>query len=338
MSLLRSAWFGIAGGFVVGVTMVFQLHAQPATPANPASTSTGVLTPPMPQTKSPVDLFRDLLAMTPVERKNYLTNRPPEMRARILEKLKEYEVLDPNERELRLRATELLWYLPPLMHVAPKDRAAQLAPIPPDMRQLVEDRLAQWDILPPPLQQELLDSEQALGLFTHVDNGGHKPGTYDRSSSTNHYSWEAGLARWNALPEARRKSLSEQFSRFFDLTPSEKKKTLNTLSDAERREMEKTLQAFEKLPRAQRLQCIRSFEQFSSLSPQERFEFLKNAERWSQMPPAERQTWRSLVARVPQWPPLPPGMNQPDSPPMPPLPQTIQPKIQSAPALVTNAN
>ena len=74
-----------------------------------------------------MDFFRQLLAMTPDERDNFLTNRPPEIRARILAKVGEYEALDPNERELRLRATELRWYLMPLLRESPTNRAVQLA-------------------------------------------------------------------------------------------------------------------------------------------------------------------------------------------------------------------
>jgi hypothetical protein len=90
--------------------------------------------PPLPHLKSPVDLFRELLAMTPAGRENYLTNRPPGIRARILAKVREYEALDPNERELRLRATELRWYLLPLLHESPTNRAAQLAAIPDELQ------------------------------------------------------------------------------------------------------------------------------------------------------------------------------------------------------------
>ena len=59
--------------------------------------------------ESPVYFFRQLLAMTPQEREDYLTNRPPEIHERILAKVHEYLALEPDERELRLRATELRW-------------------------------------------------------------------------------------------------------------------------------------------------------------------------------------------------------------------------------------
>ena len=91
--------------------------------------------------KSPVDFFRQLLAMTPDERDDFLTNRPPEIRARILAKVAEYEALNPNDRELRLRATELRWYLMPLLRESPTNRAARLAQMPADMRELVKTGL-----------------------------------------------------------------------------------------------------------------------------------------------------------------------------------------------------
>src|SRR5690348_9606010 len=84
--------------FVAAVFISFSLAAQTdITPVRKTFVSPTNLIPP-PQ-HSPVDFFRQLLAMSPVERKNYLTNRPPEIRARILDKANEYLVLDPNERE-----------------------------------------------------------------------------------------------------------------------------------------------------------------------------------------------------------------------------------------------
>jgi len=327
-------------GLVAGALLMFQMGAALAAqtaPLPPAMTAV-TNTPPLPYVKSPVDLFRDLLAMTPLERKNYLTNRPPQLRERILEKVREYEALGPDERELRLTATELRWYLPPLMQMAPANRAMRLATIPPDMRKLVEDRLTQWDLLPPALQQEIMGNEQTLSVFTHVNGSGPENFHYPPGTSTNRYSWESSLTNWNALPDEKRQFLSEQFTHFFDLTPAEKTKTLSILSDAERRQMEKTLQAFEKLPAADRVKCMRSFEQFSSMTSRERFEFLKSAERWATMSPGERKAWRDLVARVPQWPPMPPGFNSPGAPPLPPLPQAVSVKKRPGVEVVTNTN
>src|ERR1019366_3696650 len=96
-----------------GQMLVSPAPAQDSTNPSPPLKSFSVpanVMPPLPQTHSPVAFFRQLLGMTPPERANYLTNRPPEIRERILAKAREYLTLDPNERELRLRATELRWY------------------------------------------------------------------------------------------------------------------------------------------------------------------------------------------------------------------------------------
>ena len=283
---------------VAAATVVFTAHGQNPPPAaakfSPAATN---LPPPLPTVPSPVSFFRQLLAMSPVERNQSLTNRPPEVRARILAKVREYLALGPDERELRLRATELRWYLTPLMHLPAAERAPDLEQMPADLRALAEARLKQWDLLPPPLQQEFLANDKTLPYFAHV-------GTPNPPAPT---------------PEQRK--IAEEFSQFFELTPAEKQQTLATLSEAERAQMEKTLQSFEQLPPSQRRECVRNYAKFAGLSGAERAEFLKNAESWSRMSPAERQTWRDLVQHVPLWPPSPPAVLPPVPPASPRMPR-----------------
>jgi hypothetical protein len=55
--------------------------------------------------RSPVDVFRDLLAMAPADREKFLSTRSPDTRKRIQAKLEEYLALSPEERRLRLRVT-----------------------------------------------------------------------------------------------------------------------------------------------------------------------------------------------------------------------------------------
>src|SRR5579864_5629260 len=65
--------------------------------------------------KSPVAVFRELLAMSPEQRRMSIARRPPEIQKRILEKVSEYEILPGELRDQRLQETELRWYLRPLM-------------------------------------------------------------------------------------------------------------------------------------------------------------------------------------------------------------------------------
>jgi predicted Fe-S protein YdhL (DUF1289 family) len=321
-------WLRQAHGWLTGAVValaVFPLFAGATNDAFPPARSFSASTNAIPSHQTaPVGFFRALLAMQPEERNQQLAIYPPQIREGLLAKIQEYEQLGPNERELRLRATELRWYLLPLLRESPTNRAAQLAQVPDDVRDLVETRLDQWKILPGSLQQEFLDNERVLRYFARVNSTNGPPAQGDWG----HTPPDSDLARWNALTENERKAIALRVNHFFELTPDEKQETLNTLSDAEREQMGQTLQAFDNLPAWQRAECIRAFAKFASMSTAEKQEFLKNAERWSKMSPEERQTWRDLVVNVPNWPPMPPGW-------MPPVAEMAP---QPEPAVATNHN
>ena len=288
------------------------------------------VTPPVPLgARSSITFFRELLVMKEAERALALSMYTPDRQAQILAKVHEYESLDPNERELRLRVTELCWYLQPLLTRPAANRAEQLASIPEPNRSLLKKRLAEWDKLPAEVKQELLGLGPTLPYIAEV--GGRNP--LERQQILNSLSparrstLEKGLHKWDLMSEAQRQRTLSRFNQFFKLTAAEKQKTLLTLSEPERQQIEKTLQTFGNLSEDQRAWCLRSFEKFASLSPEERQEFLESAERWKLMPPGEREAWRQLVNFVP--PPLP---TRPPPPP-PPLPEP-----PDTPALATNRN
>ena len=237
--------------------------------------------------------------MSPAARINCLTNRSPEAREHILAKVQEYELLPPEAREIRLRATELRWWLTPMLTNSPAERAKRLAQAPRDLQPLIQSRLEQWSILPPPLQEEYLANEQAMKYMTIMPTP--------------------------PLPDVaeRQQKIAESFNRFFELTPDEKELALTALSEDEKAQMAETLKTFKNLPPEKRQLCVENYAKFAGLTDGERAEFLKNAERWSQMSPEERQSWRELVQQVPIWPagwtpkqmpPLPPGAANVPSP------------------------
>ena len=314
-----------------GHGLVFSVSGETSAPLPPEklfSVPTNLMPPP-PMSRSPVNVFRQLLAMSAREREVFLTNKPPAIRAGLLAKVHEYQSLGPDERELRLRATELSWWLLPFFHEPATNHAARLALVPEDLRELVQARVVEWEILPPQLQREFLANERALRYFTHV-NAAPPPPPQPSDSVPHSGSGDADQVHWNALSMVEREKMTAQFNHFFELTPREKQKTLNTLSPAERVQMEKTLQSFDRLPASQRARCIRAFNKFAGLAPQDRAEFLKSAERWAQMSPKDRQVWRDLVSHVPLWPPLPQSFA------MPPMPPQLAPLIY--PVVATNHN
>jgi Protein of unknown function (DUF3106) len=295
---------------------------QPAAPPLPP----GLLLPGQ-ATKPPLTFFRELLAMSAAERKQALTNRSPESQKSILDKVREYQLLKPDERELRLQVTELHYYLLPLMTAPATNRAARLAGLPSGQRQLVEDRLQEWDKLAPAEQKRLLENQATVQYLTEIESltAEQRRKMLNSISPARRATLEKGIARWDEMSAEQRQLMLGRFNHFFELTPEEKEKALRTLSDPERRQIQKTLKAYERLQPSQRAACIRALGKFTSLSLAERQQFLKNAERWQAMTPAERQAWRDVVRTIP--PPLPNVM--------PPLPPVI-PHPRPAAAIVTN--
>lgn len=299
---------------------------------NLALGQTNLGAPQLPPLKSPVDLFRELLTQTPAQRTRALASRTPASRDRLLEKLREYQELNPEERELRLRATELRWWLLPLMRQPATNRAAMLNLVPVSVRPLIQPRLDAWDLLPPPLQQEQLNNEEIAQLFLQLQGStpAHRESRMRSLPPDRRRTLEAGLDRWTAMTTDQRRATCERFNQYFELNPRERERVLGTLSEVERQQMEETLRSFENLPREKRVLCLRAFEKFARMSVAERQQFLKNAARWEKMTPSERQTWRDLVSRVPEFPPIPPGAGEMP----PPLPPRALP-LQTAP-LITN--
>ena len=297
----------ICSSVVAQGVFLLQSADNPVTQAPTTRTSETAPLPPIPRPQ--VTYFRELLALSPDDLDQALTGIVEPARNKLRAKLQEYATLGPGEREARLRATELHWHLALLMRMPSTNRDAQLATIPPQYQALVGERLKYWDALPLETKKEFQDNEWTIPYLVRL-----------QSASTPHSNLplelqeklDKQLAAWLALPPAKRQRICDLFEQFFDLTPGDRQKTLDALSDAERREMEDTLQAFGKLPPEQRRVCVASFRKFANLTPAERAQFLKNAGRWKEMSPDDRRTWRMLVTKLP---PLPPDFGKPPLPP-----------------------
>ncbi|EEF58147.1 DUF3106 domain-containing protein [Pedosphaera parvula] len=313
---------GLGVGSLPGSLLLADSQSPPEA-AKPASPAVLVPQPPPVTIKSPIDLFRQLLTMSTPEREKYLALRPLEIRKRLEEKLHEYQSMKPDERELRLRATQLRWYVLRLMQSPAVNRTAQISLIPDAAdRQFVEYRIQLWDELSPAQQKDLLEYENAI----HFTGNDSQLGTNSINGlpQAQRDVLLQKVKNWEALPQEQRNMMSAQFQQFFELTENEKQKALQTLPEPERRQMEKTLKSFALLPKDRREKCIHAFNKFASMSNEERQDFLKNAERWEKMTPSERESWRNLVSRLPAMPPLPPGLGTPPLPGIPSLPRTVR--------------
>ena len=258
--------------------------------------------------KCPVDTFRELLAMGPTERAQFLTNRSVVSQKLLLAKIQEYKGLSPDQCTLRLQATELRWYLLPLMSTAPTNRAAQLARVPSGLKASVESRLQVWDGVSADVQKRFLDAAANHFAQQAAHTQDRLAELRDRISPARRQLLEQGIRQWQEMSEPQRQDTVNRFYEFFNLTPQEKAKALRTISEPERLQIEKTLRQFENLSDAQREQCVLGFEKFVGLSVEERQQFLENAQRWAAMSPSEREQWRMLVENLSHRPPVPPGL------------------------------
>lgn len=258
---------------------------------------------------SPVEYFRGLLGMTPEERIVVLSDKSPAEAAAILDKVREYEALPRAVREERLRQTELHWRLLNLMRQEKAERAGELRQVSPVDQPMILESLARWDELPAATRKVLLEKEDFIRTYLEwaVRSPAGQKDLLDKLPAERRARWQSEWQRWQGVPEEQRAALCGQFRQFFTLTEREQQQTIVGLSDAERRQMEETLRAFDRLPPAERQACINGFGKFATLTAEERNQFLRNAQRWEAMSAHERQTWRELIGQLPPLPPLPPG-------------------------------
>jgi hypothetical protein len=286
------------------------------------------LRPPQPSIgRSPVQFFRELLALSPGERLQKLAERTPESRQVILDKLREYAALKPAECELRLRTTELFWYLGSLMRLGPGDRVAALATIPESERPLVSSRLKLWDQIPAADQGALIENPFVLPYLAQLGNA--TPAQQDDFLQSlppeRREKIQTYLERMRRLPLAERDRLIAQIRELLGSSPAEGPKVLNGVSEVERQQI---IQALGTVAPEKRDDYVRAVRKFAEMSAEERTQFLKNAERWKAMSDEERAAWRALTTKLPPLPPLPPGFS--------PYERLLPPDPRSAPRALGN--
>jgi hypothetical protein len=264
--------------------------------------------------KSPIADFRELLAMDAVAREKALQEKSEKYQAWFHEKQAEYANLSATERELRLRTTELRWYLLPLMRVAADQRGDWASSIPAVYHGHIESRLQQWDKLSAERRNEVLDNELTIAYFGRFEaaSSEQRKMILARMSQGRREKLEQDLKSFRSLASEKRERLLSQFSEFFDLNEREKSRILGELPNSERGQIARDLQALENLPADQRAACLKSLEKFASMTAEQQLVFMNNAQEWQKLSATEKQLWRNLVTELP---PSPPGLG---GPPMPP--------------------
>ena len=273
-------------------------------PSERASTPDSIAT-----IESPVALFRKILNMSPQEQGAFLTNNySPELRQRIMVKLREYQMLPDPLRELRLQTTELGWYLRPLLTNSPSIRAEKLKAIPEPYQTLIAARLREWDIWPPSLKEEIIEYESTMDHFVGRGAVVQPQVGVPALSPADRSDLERKLERWQAMPIGQREQMYASFEHYFRLSEEEKQKMLDTLSAPERNQTERALDPIDdKWPKAEQEKYFAALKQYLDMTPDQRKHFERSTQRWLKMSESERQAWRDMVKQLSNMPPLPPG-------------------------------
>jgi hypothetical protein len=252
--------------------------------------------------------------MTPAARAVELQKKSPKNRAIIEDRLKEFDALPKDQREVRLKLMELRWQLMSLIRLAPTNRAPAIKLIPEQDRLLVNERLRYWDQLEPDIQKAVLENEMMLSYIIsgQAANTTELTNRIETLPPNLRSNLLATMQRWRQMTPQEQQTIYQNFRSVFDLDDRQRQKVISQgafdrSSATEQEKIALVLKNIENLPRDQRERWMNSLQRFTSMSMEERARFVQNAERWQKMSEAERQTWRNLTRKMPPLPPLPPG-------------------------------
>jgi len=270
--------------------------------------------PPLPAPPSPIVSFRQLLNMNSAARATELQKKSPRNRAIIEDRLKEFDALSKEQREVRLKLMELRWQLMSLIHQTPNNRAAALNLIAEQDRAGINERLRYWDQLPPDVQKAVLENEMMLSYIIsgQAANTTELTNRVETLPSNLRSNLLATMERWRKMTPDQQKQIFDNFRSVFDLNEGERQKVISQSpidrsSATEQEKIARLMKSFDELPPAQRQRWMNSLQKFTSMSMEERAQFVQNAERWQKMSETERQNWRNLIRKIPPLPPMPPG-------------------------------
>jgi hypothetical protein len=267
-----------------------------------------------PHSATPVDGFRELLALDLAEREEHLADKKGEQQDYLRELLNEFDALTPTQRELRLRLLELRYRLLPLLSIEPTERLEKFGKIPADQRQFIEAQLRFWDQMSERDRELALkepDSWSFLPFLARQSAPDMTPPPLPERTRL----LEAEIAKWRALaPEARERS-ARGLLRFLELDASQQGRVLDSVSAPQRGHLEQIAAAYRQLSPQKRRECLVAFARLAAIDEDERKLFWRKAARWEEMSPEQRAAWRSFTAQLP---PLPPGAGPVlDLPPIP---------------------
>lgn len=273
------------------------------------------------EVRSRLNRFQRLLSISADERENELASKSDKERAFLRRELQKYDQMAKEDRETALQGLRVWYYVRELVKHPVETRADALPVIPEAERKLVEVRLRRWDLLPNDLQQEILANERTIRYVLPEIEGlsrEEQKQAQRKLPQSLQKIWDEKLQEWHALPTERREYIYAQFKRFSELSAKERSKVLETLSQQEREQAEKSLQVvqeIDKLSPEEQAACLDSLRNFAETPPKsdKLYLYLEQLQRWKEMSLQEKdvikKVKRALLPGLAA--PLPGELNEP---------------------------
>ena len=259
---------------------------------------------------SPVEKFRHLLNVNPSELESELDTFPKETRSRINAKISEYRELSVEQRHQKLMATELRWYLPPLLNIDQETRDLHLKKLDPGLANVILQRLKTWDSLPDELKSSSLKSGLIIGHLSKAPlQNPPLPNTARTevvTSVTAHSApklpstSEDGKSVDKAIPVSQERL--QRLQAYFEMSQEAKNATLKDASVMNDPIFISRLNWLENMPEVLRERVLSHLIRFQDLSNKEKKAFGQSIKTWNRLPKSEKQALRNLVKRTPPFP------------------------------------
>ena len=276
-------------------------------------------------TKSPVERFRDLLAMTPAERETVLANRPKFWKDRVLAKIDQYQQMPADQREVKLQETQLRWLLRQAIQMSDGDRQQLMLRCSASEKSMLQQRLEQWEKQSTETRQEMMEYLTRMESISEkrLENQNVRP---DGSSPPEFPKMDSGIEKFMNLPPSQRSQIIFGYQKFFTLSDKERKMVLNKLAEPARQAILVNVQKINQLPVEERERIMVELKKLANMSPEEQSTFLKNSQTWQSIPKGEKEAWLRLVSRKRPEPPMPSELLLPPTPPPLPIASNLRPR------------
>jgi hypothetical protein len=227
---------------------------------------------------SPIEHFRIVLNLSSEDLEKYILRQKPHVQPILRKKIEEYASLSRAEKDFRLRATELHYYLDSLLEHNSTVSLDSLPPLPESLKEEIMRAVHFWNNLSN-AQRDLLFTKKAT------------------------ISYLVSLSRENVPPlPVNRPAISPEWANMYHFLqlPYEKQKEFlgsDKLNQAPK--MGKVLEAFSKLSVDEKERCANALVCFLSFPRDLQDRVADGLTYWNSLDPSERTVWREIAGRSP---------------------------------------